>query len=161
VLAEVDPAVDQRLPWPQQLTILAQRLRCILEDHPGIAGLLKTRAPLTPHSLALAEAFLAALHEAGLPEHRSALAYHLIQDYVLGFAVSDRTSTGEQRVQDTATRQRLQIFLRSLPADRFPVLASLGEQVWINDRDERFAEGLRTLLDGLQARQPGRDQPDR
>jgi hypothetical protein len=99
----------------------------------------------------LAEAFLAPLHAAGLPEHQTALAYRLIYDYTLGFALSDRTSAGEQRVQDAATRREMQAFLRSLPVDRFPMLAALGEHVWVTDRDERFTANLQTLINGLRA----------
>jgi AcrR family transcriptional regulator len=154
VLAEVDRQVDARLPWTEQLGILALRLRTVLEEHPGIAGLLKTRAPLTPHSLALTETFLALLSAAGLPEVQTARAYHLIYDYTLGFALSDRTCAGEQRVQNAATRQQLHTFLRSLPPDRFPALTSLCEYVWNPDRDERFATNLRTLISGLQMPRP-------
>jgi AcrR family transcriptional regulator len=150
VLAEVDCTVDHSLPWTRQVAELAQRLRAVLEDHSGIAGLLKTRDPLSPHSLALAEAFLAPLHAAGLSERQTALAYRLIYDYTLGFALSDRTSAGEQRVQDAATRRQLQAFLRSLPASRFPMLANLGEHLWITNRDERFSTNLNTLINGLQ-----------
>ena len=46
-------------------------------------------------------------------------------------------------------------FLRSLPADRFPVLAVLGEHAWANDRDERFTASLRTIINGLQSTSPG------
>src|ERR1700728_1418156 len=59
VLAEVDTRADRALSWAAQVKELAQRLRAVLEDHPGPAGVLKTRDPLGPHSLALAEAFLA------------------------------------------------------------------------------------------------------
>jgi TetR/AcrR family transcriptional regulator, tetracycline repressor protein len=157
VLAEVDCQADPALPWAGQVTALAHRLRTVLEDHPGIAALLKTRDPVSPASLALAEAFLAPLQEAGLPERQTALAFSLIYDYTLGFALSDRTTVNEQRVQDTATRRQLRAFFRSLPADRFPALAALGEHVWADNRDERFAASLDTLLGGLEAapRRPG------
>jgi len=151
VLAEVDCRADQTLPWTGQVTALAQRFRAILEDHPGIAGLLKARDPVSPHSLALAEAFLAPLHAAGLPERQAARAFRLIYDYTIGFALSDRTTASEQRIQDAVTRRKLHSFLRSLPADRFPVLAALGEHVWVDDRDERFTASLETLISGLQA----------
>src|ERR1051326_6848347 len=59
VLAEVDCQADPGAPWAGQIATLAHRLRAILEDHPGIAGLLKARDPISPASLALAEAFLA------------------------------------------------------------------------------------------------------
>jgi AcrR family transcriptional regulator len=149
VLAEVDCQVDHRLAWTEQVKVLAHRLRTVLEHHPGIARLLKTRDPLGPHSLALAEALLAALHAAGLPERETGLAYSLVYDYTLGFALSSPTTVNEQRVQDATTRKKLHVFLRSLPTDRFPTLVALGEHVWLNNRDERFAAGLNTLVGGL------------
>jgi TetR/AcrR family transcriptional regulator, tetracycline repressor protein len=151
VLGEVDRQVESSDAWTEQVTTLAQRLRTILEDHRGIAGLLKTRAPLTPHSLALSEAFLAALTAADLPPDRTALAFHLVYDFTLGFALSDHGSPSEQRVRDETTRTQLHAFLRSLPADRFPVLTTLGERVWADDRDQRFTANLATLITGIQA----------
>jgi Tetracyclin repressor-like, C-terminal domain len=124
VLAEVNTRADPAASWAEQVKTLARRLRAVLEDHPGIAGLLKTRDPLGPHSLALAEAFLAPLQQAGLPGRQTALAFSLIYDYTIGFALSDHTTVNEQRVQDAATRRRLHTFFRSLPADRFPSLAA-------------------------------------
>ena len=150
VLAEVDHRLDHTLAWTEQVKMLAHRLRTVLENHPGIAGLLKTRDPLGPQSLALAEAFLAPLHAAGLPAPQTGLAFSLLYDYTLGFALSSPTSVNEQRVRDTATRSKLHAFLRSLPADRFPTLVALGEHVWVDNRDERFTAGLDTLVDGLE-----------
>jgi AcrR family transcriptional regulator len=162
VLAEVDCQADESLAWAEQVKVLAHRLRAVLEDHPGIAGLLKTRDPLGPHSLALAEAFLAPLQAAGLPQRQTALAFTLIYDYTLGFALSDRTTTNEQRVQDTETRRRLHAFFRSLPADRFPALAALGEHIWADNRDQRFTASLDTLLSGIEtARRRSGRQPRR
>jgi len=166
VLAEVDCEVDDRLAWAERVTVLAHRLRTVLEAHPGIAGLLKTRDPLGPASLALAEAFLAALHAAGLPGRDTGLAFCLVYDYTLGFALSSPASVNEQRVQDTATRNKLHAFLRSLPSDRFPALVALGKHVWRNNRDERFAAGLDTLVNGLNPaqrphRRTSRRQPPR
>ena len=149
------------LPWTGQVTALAHRLRAVLEDHPGIAALLKTRDPISPASLALAEAFLAPLHAAGLPGRQAAWAFRLIYDYTVGFALSDPTSPGEQRVQDTATRAELHAFLRSLPASRFPALTALGAYAWADDRDQRFTASLDTLIAGLRTtlRPRTRDAP--
>jgi TetR/AcrR family tetracycline transcriptional repressor len=154
VLAEVDTQPGPAVGWAAQVKTLARRLRAVLEDHPGIAGLLKTRDPLGPHSLALAEAFLAPLQQAGLPGRETALAYSLIYDYTLGFALSDRTTVNERRVQDPATRHQLHAFFRSLPADRFPALAALGQHIWASNRDQRFTASLDIMLDGLQAAVP-------
>jgi TetR/AcrR family tetracycline transcriptional repressor len=151
VLAEVDCRVDPSVPWAERIKLLAHRLRAVLEDHPGVAGILKTRDPLGPHSLALAEAFLAPLQAAGFPGREAGLAFFLLIDYTVGFAVSSpRTSVNEQRVRDTAIRAQLHEFFRSLPPERFPALVALGEHVWLDNRDERFTAGLDVLVDGLE-----------
>jgi AcrR family transcriptional regulator len=151
VLAEIDGQADPDAPWDAQVAALARRLRAALESHPGIAALLKERDPVSPASLAVAEAFLAPLCAAGLPGHQAALAFRLVYDYTVGFALGDPTSPAEQRLLDTSTRQELHAFLRSLPVSRFPTLAAHGTHVWTNDRDQRFNSGLDTLLRGLKA----------
>jgi AcrR family transcriptional regulator len=151
VLAEVDPTLDGSLPWTRQLELLAHRLRDVLEGHPGVAGLLQLRDPLGPHSLAVAEAFLRPLQAAGFGERQAGPAFFLLIDYTTGFAASSPPiSTNQQRVRDQATRSQLHQFFRSLPTDRFPTLATLGEHVWVDNRDQRFTTGLNILIDGLQ-----------
>jgi TetR/AcrR family tetracycline transcriptional repressor len=160
VLAEIDVHLDPSPPWPEQLKVLAHRLRAVLEDHPGVAGILKTRDPLGPHSLALAEALLAPLHAAGFADREAGLAFFLLVDYTIGFAVSSpSTSINEQRVRDPATRDQLHQFFRSLPADRFPTLVALGEHVWLDNRDERFTAGLDVLVDGLEQARRSHHRP--
>jgi AcrR family transcriptional regulator len=154
VLAEADPRTDNALPWAAQVTQLAARLRAVLERHPGAAGLLKTRDPLSPHSLALAEAFLTSLQAAGMPARQTALAFRLIYDYIAGFSLSDPSSAAEQRLSDTTTRRELHTFLQALPTDRFPALTALGQHAWTNDRDDRFTAGLSTIITGLQSLSP-------
>jgi AcrR family transcriptional regulator len=151
VLAEVGCQADPGVPWAEQVGALARRLRAVLENHPGIAALLKARDPVSPASLAVAEAFLEPLSAAGLPGRRAALAFRLVYDYTVGFALGDPTSPAEQRLRDTATRRELHAFLRSLPADRFPAVTAHGTHAWANDRDQRFNSGLDTLFRGLQA----------
>jgi AcrR family transcriptional regulator len=159
VLAEVDTRVERSAAWTEQIRVLAHRLRAVLEERPGVAGLLKTRDPLGPHSLALAEAFLAPLHEAGLPPRQAGLAYRLIHGHVLGFALEGPGSVNEQRVRDPATRAELHAFIRALPPDRFPTLVALGEHVWVDNRDERFATALDTILRGLETARPAAGDP--
>ena len=123
----------------------------VLEAHPGVAAILKTRDPLGPHSLALAEALLAPMQAAGFPDRQAGLAFSLLVDYTVGFAISSTpTSVNEQRVRDAAIRGQLHEFFRSLPPDRFPALVALGEHVWVDNRDERFTAGLQVLVDGLE-----------
>ena len=160
ILGEVDVHPDPSLSWTEQLKALAHRLRAVLEQHPGVAGILKTRDPLGPHSLALAEAFLGPLQAAGFGDRQAGLAFFLLVDYTIGFAVSSPpTSVNERRVRDPATRTQLHQFFRSLPPDRFPALVALGEHVWVDNRDERFTAGLDVLVDGLEQARRSHHRP--
>jgi AcrR family transcriptional regulator len=151
VLAEVEFDLDSSLHWTEQLKVLAHRLRRVLEAHPGVAGILKTRDPLGPHSLALAEAFLSPLLATGFGDREAGLVFFLLVDYTIGFAVSGTpTSVNEQRVRDPAVRTQLHQFFRSLPQDRFPALVAVGEHVWVDNRDQRFSAGLDVLMAGLE-----------
>jgi AcrR family transcriptional regulator len=154
VLGEVDCRADSSAPWAAQVAALAQRLRAVLENHPGTAVLLKTRDPLSPTSLDLAEAFLAPLLAVGLPCGQAAQGFRLIYDYTLGFALADPTSPAEQRLYDASTREQLHAFFRALPTDRFPALSACGVHAWDSDRDDRFTAGLQTLLRGIEAYWP-------
>jgi AcrR family transcriptional regulator len=154
VLGEVDCRANAAAPWAAQVASLAHRLRAVLESHPGAAALLKTRDPLSPTSLDLAEAFLAPLLAAGLPGREAALAFRVVYDYTLGFALADPTSPAEQRLRETTTREQLHAFFRALPVDRFPALSAWGPHAWDGDRDERFTAGLNTLLCGIEANRP-------
>jgi AcrR family transcriptional regulator len=128
VPAGVDCQAVPALPRTGRVTALAHRLRTVLEDHPGIAALLKTRDP----SASTPSHWPRSSSSRSVPPvcRPAALAFHLIYDYTLGFALSDRTSPGEQRVEDTATRAKLHAFLCSLPASRFPALTALGAYAW-------------------------------
>jgi AcrR family transcriptional regulator len=159
VLAEVEVPLDPTVGWTEQLKALAHRLRQVLEAHPGVATILKTRDPLGPNSLALAEAFLGPLQAAGFGDGQAGLAFFLLVDYTIGFAVSSpATSVNEHRVRDPATRAQLHQFFRSLPPDRFPALVALGEHVWVDNRDQRFTAGLDTLIAGLEHTRAAGDQ---
>ena len=155
VLAEVDYQVDQLLAWTEQVKTLAHRLRTVLERPSRHRRAAQDPRPPRTTLLALAEAFLAPLHAAGLSAQQTGLAFSLLYDYILGFAVSTPTSINEQRIRDAATRSKLHTFFRSLPADRFPTLIALGEHVWVDNRDERFTAGLDTVIDGTQQGEKG------
>jgi AcrR family transcriptional regulator len=154
VLGETDCRANTAAPWTAQVASLAHRLRAVLESHPGTAALLKTRDPLSPTSLDLAEAFLAPLLASGLPGREAALAFRVLYDYTLGFALADPTSPAEQRLRDTATREQLHAFFHALPIDRFPALSAYGLHAWDGDRDQRFCAGLEMLLRGIEASRP-------
>jgi hypothetical protein len=72
-----------------------------------------------------------------------------------GGASADQAAPGQQRLHNAQTSRQLEDFLRSLPTDRFPVLAAIGEQIWTIDRDVRFTASMNAIITGLRsARDP-------
>ena len=134
VLAEVDLDLDPALGWTEQLKVLAHRLRQVLEAHPGVAGILKTRDPLGPHSLALAEAFLSPLQTAGFGDREAGLAFFLLLDYTIGFAVSSSCHLGQRATRPRPSHQKPAAPVlplaapRPLPRPGRPRRARLGRQ---------------------------------
>ena len=119
VLAEVD--LDLTPPWAGPSSSRSWPTGSARCSRP-IPGSPASSRPATrsgPHSLALAEAFLAAAggrvrrppSRAGLPA--AGLHHRLCRQH-------PATSVNEQRVRDQAIRSQLHQFFRSLPPDRFP-----------------------------------------
>jgi Tetracyclin repressor-like, C-terminal domain len=94
---------------------------------------------------------LAPLQAAGFADRQAGLAFSLLVDYTVGFAVSATpTAVNEQRVRDPAIRNPTPPVLPFAAPDRFPALVALGQHVWLDNRDQRFTAGLEVLVDGLE-----------
>lgn len=86
----------------------------------------------------------------GVPPRPAAWAVDVIGMFVaasaIEFAQHERAGVGQE-----AYYSQVQMYFRSLPAELFPVLASLAVDLTSGDADERFAFGLRLLVGGLAA----------
>jgi AcrR family transcriptional regulator len=151
VLAEVDVHPDPSLGWPEQLKVLAHRLRQVLERHPGIAGILKTRDRLGPHSLALAEAFLSPLQTAGFADHQA--AWPSSSCSTAPSALPSAALVPRSTSSASATRRSEPSCTSSsapCPPTASQPWSPSAKHVWVDNRDERFSAGLQVLVDGLQ-----------
>jgi len=98
-----------RLRSSEQVIVLAGRLRAVLEHTRD----RRARSTL----LALAEAFLEALQPAGPPDRQTALAFSLIYDYTVGFALSDG-GTGQRTARAGCSDQAPPSAFRHCSRDR-------------------------------------------
>jgi AcrR family transcriptional regulator len=107
--------------------------------------------PARPHFLALAEAFLAPLQAAGFGDRQAGLAsssWSTTPSALRSAPAATPSTNGAsatRRPEPSCTSSS-----GSLAAERFPALVALGEHVWVDNRDERFATGLDVLADGLE-----------
>jgi len=83
---------------------------------------------------------------AGLPPRVIALAADMFALFVGGFAFEE--SMDNAQPADTG---ELAEYFRSLPADDFPTLVALADQLVEGDRDERFEFAVELLVRGLEA----------
>ena len=152
VCAEVrapDPGPD----WRAQLEALAADYRRVLLAHRDAARVLQATPPVGPDRLRLVERTLAILRGAGFDDTLVADAATVFNVYVLGF-VLDETQARPSDLPEAAVAQ-FERWFRSLPAERYPTIASLSDRLLDADADRRFALGLAALLDGF-ARRLGR-----
>jgi AcrR family transcriptional regulator len=152
-LPEPDPKI-----WREQVHQMLRDLRAVLISHrdAALAGL--GRIPTTPKTLAAAETLVATLRAGGLSDRAIALGLDQLALYVSAEAFETGLMEHGGMTPEDAERyfEDVHAFYRRLPADRFPVLASIADEMTGPDGDERFEFGLDVLIAGLEAVSAGR-----
>ena len=140
-LPEPDPLI-----WREQVRQMLRDLRAVLSSHrdAALAGL--GRIPTSPKTLAAAETLVATLRAGGLSDRAVALGLDQLTLYVSAEAFEEGLMEEVQRYYD-----EVHDFYRRLPADRFPVLASIAADMTGPDGEERFEFGLDVLIAGLES----------
>lgn len=142
-------APNARQSWRGQLETLAADYRRVLLAHRDAAWVLLATPPVGPNRLQLIERTLSTLRSAGFKDDvvaDAAVAYNV---FIIGFVLDEtRGRAGEDLTE--AEEAQFTRWWRSLPAERFPTLAALADQMVQGDPNRRFALGLRALLDGLE-----------
>ena len=146
------PEPDAKI-WREQVRQMLRDLRAVLISHrdAALAGL--GRIPTTPKALVAAERLAATLRAGGLSDRAVALGLDQLTLYVSAEAFE--TGLMEHGWMTPEEVQRyfddVHVFYSRLPADRFPVLASVVDDITGPDGDERFEFGLDVLIAGLEA----------
>ena len=136
--------------WQEQVKELMRASRRLLSNRRDAAQLSLGRIPAGPNSLPVMERNLAVATASGLPQRVVALATDMFALYVGAFAyeMSLRVPPlGEEGV----TPEQLADYFRSLPAEQFPNLTGLADDLTTPDADERFEFALELLVRGLEA----------
>src|SRR5580704_7371611 len=145
-LEEPDPA-----RWREQVHRMMRDFRDILASHTDAALAGLGRVPTSPQTLAAAEVLTGVLRAGGLSNRVIALGFDQLILYVSAFA----HEAGLYRKADPAEVERyfagVHTFYATLPADRYPALTAIADDMTGPDSNERFAFGLDLILDGLEA----------
>jgi AcrR family transcriptional regulator len=149
VFGEVDVPPD--LGWRAAMRERAVSMREVLRRHPWAVGLMEARQP-GPANLRYHNAGLACLREeAGLPIREAIDAYNLMDSYIYGFALQEKTLPGDIAAEAQARRDALTSAEPSLAA-QFPYLIEVVDELGASGYDyaEQFERGLDVILDGIE-----------
>ncbi len=146
------PEPDPRI-WREQLRQMLRDFRGVLISHrdAALAGL--GRIPTTPKALVAAETLVATLRAGGLSDRVIALGLDQLILYVSADAFEAGLMEHGAMTPEEVERyfDDIHAFYERLPADRFPVLASISPDITGPDGEERFEFGLDVLIAGLEA----------
>lgn len=153
VFAELTDPVDP--DWAGALRARARSMRDALARHPWAIGRMETGTP-GPANLAHHNAVMGCLRAgARLPFWDAVHASSLLDSYVYGFALQDRTLAGD--IPAEAARRR-EVVVADGPAalDAYPYLAEVADQLGRHGYDfaQEFAVGLDLVLDAIRGLRP-------
>jgi len=146
-LVEPDPAT-----WREQLRRIMTDFHDVLVSHTDAALAGLGRIPTSPQTMAAAEVLAGIMRAGGLSPMVVALGLDQLVLYVSATAFEDglfrRGMDEEEMLRYYAG---IHAFYAALPANRYPVLASIAPDMTGHDDVERFNFGLDVLISGLEA----------
>lgn len=138
--------------WRLDLRNLALEARAMYLGHPRLARVIAASPEPLPGNRRLTEQAIRALRLAGLSEREAAKAYEAFASYVAGASSLD-AELGPHAGDDWRRT------FGALDAAQFPNVTAVAPYLYRSDPDG-FLFGLELLLDGIEARSRGTDEPD-
>jgi AcrR family transcriptional regulator len=145
-LEEPDPS-----RWREQVHRMVDGVLKVMEEHRGIARVAVANVPTGENSLRFADNLLGVLLAGGVTPRDAAWACDILPLITVASAIETATYQERGAEQDAVAGEIAAVFT-TLPADRYPNLVRLGDDLVSGDGDERFPFGIDTSLDGLVAR---------
>jgi AcrR family transcriptional regulator len=140
-------------PWREAQRRRAVSAREVLLRHPWAIVLMESRARPGPANLAHHEAVVANLLGHGFSARAATRAYNLVDSYVYGFALQEKTLPVASDVDIATVAPEM---LRQFGPDEYPHLDALATELiesGFRYADE-FEPGLDLILDGLERLAP-------
>ena len=135
--------------WKAAMRRRAISVREVLSRHPWAIGLLESRTVPGPANLRHHDAVLGVLLGAGFSAAMATHAYNLVDSFIYGFALQERTLP-------IATPEALaavgEVLIGQLPGDEYPNLKAVGIALMRSGFNyaHEFDYGLDLILDGLE-----------
>lgn len=128
--------------WEERVRGAYRSFRDLARRHPNVFPLFVTRPPRTMDGVWLVEEFLQTMREAGFDATTALYAFRTLSGYATGYAMAEIRGFAMEPGGDRAGAT-------VLPADEFPRISELDEQLGEVDRNAEFEFGLGLILAGL------------
>jgi AcrR family transcriptional regulator len=138
--------------WREVLEERAHSMRTALGRHPNVAPLFATAVPVGPNSLRGRELSLGALRACGFDAVLAADVYTALAHQVLASVLQEPMVDFRAGGLGAAKNLTLRDFYRSLPAEQYPHVVELADELTSRTTMEEFEFGLACLLDGVEMR---------
>jgi AcrR family transcriptional regulator len=151
VFSEIElPSTD--IDWRTAMRRRAISTRDVLNRHRWAVGLMESRARPGPASARVHNAVLGYLREGGFSIELTIQAYSVLDAYIYGFALQEKTVPFDSAEEAAAVAEEQQL---AALADEFPYLAEVvaGHVAEVGyDFGQSFEYGLDLILDALEQR---------
>lgn len=144
VMGEVPLDAPAGLRWTERLARLARGYRAALRAHPNALPVVATRPDVSPAALAVLDATLGVLLQAGFEPAAALEALHAASVFVVGHAL-DESGAGDNA--EAAAAQRVM-----LESGAYPNLAAVASAGGSVTPDDTFEAGLAALIAGFERR---------
>jgi hypothetical protein len=128
----------------------ATSARAVFARHPWATTLVQSRATPGPATLRYYDAVVGSLRAGGFPVALAAHAFAVLDSYVYGFAVQERSLPMQAPGELAEVTGDI---LASFPAEQFPHLAEMAVEHILQpgyDYADEFGWGLELILDALE-----------
>jgi AcrR family transcriptional regulator len=154
VAGEIElPAAPADGDWQEPLKALLRSMRTVLSSHRDIAYVTLGRIPTGSNALGIAEGMLAIMDAGGVPSAVSTYAVDTLALFIGAVSYEDSIRASQFGGEEAEYFERVHEYFAALPADRFPTLARLSEQLTRPEEgpDDRFEFALDVQVRGIAA----------
>jgi AcrR family transcriptional regulator len=149
VAGQIDPGGEpDPARWRDQVEALLRRTLEVMDRYPGIARVPLANIPTGPNTSKLGDHLIAILRAGGIDDRSIAwfidVAFLFVNATAYESAIYVESGTREELIADQVRGAFAQLDPAGLPN-----LVSMSSLLTTGGRDERFAFGLRLLLEGL------------
>jgi AcrR family transcriptional regulator len=132
--------------WRDRIHALLAGYAEVLVTYPEVARMTVASHPVGPNYSALVESILELLHDGGVPDSAAAWGIDVLFSAVTADAV-EHGGGGPSDGEDTMSV--LSNWIATAPAEIYPRIVSLGDDMLSGAPDERFNWGIDVLINGM------------